>query len=60
MRAKTGGVDDEMHDESDKEEKKRTVWSRHKGVYYNTENVCIYLLHHLILLAFMALKLPHV
>ncbi|XP_031129241.1 something about silencing protein 10 isoform X3 [Ipomoea triloba] len=39
MRAKTGGVDDEMHDESDKEEKKRTVWSRHKSVYYNTENL---------------------
>ncbi|XP_019165891.1 PREDICTED: something about silencing protein 10 isoform X3 [Ipomoea nil] len=39
MRAKTGGVDDEMHDESDKEEKKRTVWSRHKSVYYSTENL---------------------
>ncbi|CAH9120820.1 unnamed protein product [Cuscuta epithymum] len=38
LKAKMGGVDDEMHDEADENEKERSVWSRHKPVYYKNDN----------------------
>lgn len=33
LRAKFGGVDDEMHDDVEDEEKKRTVWGRPKDFH---------------------------
>ncbi|KAI5678343.1 hypothetical protein M9H77_09293 [Catharanthus roseus] len=39
FRAKVGGVEDEMHDDAEDEEEKRTVWGRNKNLYYNAENV---------------------
>jgi U3 small nucleolar RNA-associated protein 3 len=34
-----GGVEDEMHEDAEDEEEKRTVWGRNKNLYYNAENV---------------------
>lgn len=39
LRAKMGGVEDEMHDEAEDEEDKRAVWGRRKDIYYNADNV---------------------
>lgn len=37
LRAKIGGVEDEMHEEE--EEEKKTVWGRRKSDYYSADNV---------------------
>ncbi|KAK3001073.1 hypothetical protein RJ639_020289 [Escallonia herrerae] len=39
LRAKSGGVEDEMHDDAENDEDKRTVWGRRKGEYYGAPNV---------------------
>ncbi|XAR62839.1 hypothetical protein NMG60_11017735 [Bertholletia excelsa] len=39
LRAKVGGVDDEMHDDAEDEEEKRVVWGRRKNIYYSADNV---------------------
>lgn len=39
MKAKTGGVDDEMHDDADEKEKDKSVWSHYKKPYYDGENL---------------------
>ncbi|XP_010650700.1 protein THALLO isoform X1 [Vitis vinifera] len=40
LRAKIGGVEDEMHEEEEEdEEEKKTVWGRRKSDYYSADNV---------------------
>ncbi|KAK9288594.1 hypothetical protein L1049_017053 [Liquidambar formosana] len=39
LRAKMGGVEDEMHDDAEDEEEKRAVWGRRKNIYYSADNV---------------------
>ncbi|KAK3414452.1 hypothetical protein EUGRSUZ_H00317 [Eucalyptus grandis] len=37
LRAKIGGVEDEMHDEEEEDEDKKAVWGRSKRQYYNAD-----------------------
>ncbi|VFQ72494.1 unnamed protein product [Cuscuta campestris] len=39
MKAKTGGVDDEMHDGADEKENEKSVWSHYKKAYYDGEDL---------------------
>ncbi|KAL6976154.1 hypothetical protein U1Q18_024945 [Sarracenia purpurea var. burkii] len=39
LRAKVGGVEDEMYDDVEDEEEKRAVWGRRKNIYYSADNV---------------------
>lgn len=39
LRAKTGGVEDDMHDDSEEEEEKKALWGRSKSMYYSADNV---------------------
>jgi len=39
LRAKIGGVEDEMHDEEEEDEDKKAVWGRSKRQYYNADEV---------------------
>lgn len=39
LRAKNGGVEDEMHDDAEGDEEHRSVWGRSKNIFYNAENV---------------------
>ena len=38
LRAKVGGVEDEMHNDIEDEEEKRTVWGRRKDLYHGGDN----------------------
>lgn len=38
LRAKVGGVEDEIDDDVEDEEEKRALWGRRKEVYYNADN----------------------
>lgn len=39
LQAKIGGVEDEMHDDVEDEEKQRVVWGRYKSDMYNADNM---------------------
>mgnify|MGYP004717722895 CR=1 FL=1 len=40
LRAKTGGLEEEMDDDAEEEEEKeRAVWGRAKSTFYNAENI---------------------
>lgn len=39
LRQKIGGVEDEMHDDVEEEEKRKAMWGRKKHLYYSAENI---------------------